>query len=489
MKVLFFLQEFQFFERMGIMSLSAVLKERSHQTRLIKTQNLNFDQILEEVKNYSPGIFAYSCMTGEHNYYLDLNNRLKKKFQAFSVFGGPHPTFFPEMIKKPGVDAICIGEGEGAIVDLAEKLDQKKPVERIKNLWIKRGNKIIKNPLRPLIENLDSLPFPDREILYEASPELKGYKSKLFFSGRGCPYQCTYCFNHSYNALYKNKGRVVRFRSVDNFIAEILAVKNKYPLEFAMIEDDTFLLKPKEWLEEFARKMRKTKVRFWCNLRADLINESVVKLLKKAGCHAIWFGLECGDEKVRQKILKRFMTNKQIIEACQLLKKHKITFSSQNLIALPVAHPLKTDLQTLDLNILCQPNFAWSSILYPYPRTAIGDYAVKNKYFFKKNWDNVAMTNKTISELTFNNLQEKKQVERLHKLFGLVVEFPFLRKFVSVLIRLPLDKLYLFIFFAWYGYCLRIKMEGWKKSPQELLSLFSALLDYLKNINRQTPND
>lgn len=485
MKVLFFLQDLQFFERLGIMYLSAVLKKGGYQTKLLKTQNLNFAQIIKKVKEYSPDIFAYSIMTGEHNYYLDLNRRLKKAFPAFSIFGGPHPTFFPEMIEKNRVDAICIGEGEGAMLDLVKALEKKKPIEKIKNLWIKKGKKVIKNPLRPLTANLDSLPFPDREIIYEDSPELRNYKTKLFFSSRGCPYQCTYCFNHQYNLLYKNKGKIVRFRSVDNFIAEILEVKKKYPFEFAMIEDDTFLLKPKEWLEEFAVKMQKTGIRFWCNLRADLINEETAKFLKKAGCHAVWFGIECGNEKIRKELLKRFMTDKQILKACQLFKKYKIVHASQNLIALPVENPLDIDLQTLDLNIKCQPDFAWSSILYPYPRTAIGKYASKKGYFRKKSWDKIQITNKMTSELVFDNPQEKKKLERLHKIFGIVVELPFLRRFVNILISLPLDKLYQLIFFSWYGYCMRIRMESWKKNPGDIRRLFLSLLSYLKTINKE----
>lgn len=483
MKVLFFVQEFQFIERMGIMSLSAILKQKGHQAELLKTQNLNLKQIIEKVKELSPDIFAYSIMTGEHNYFLDLNQKLKKKFKAFSIFGGPHPTFYPEMIYKNGVDSVCLGEGEGALLELVENLENKKAIDRIKNLWIKNGNKIVKNPTRPLIENLDSLPFPDREIIYKSSPEFKEYKSKFFFSGRGCPYQCTYCFNHKYNEIYKNKGKIVRFRSVDNFIREILEVKKKYPFEFAFIDDDTFLLKPQKWLEEFAVKMKKTKIRFSCNVRVDLINEEIVYLLKKAGCYAVWFGIECGNDEIRKDLLKRYMTQEQILKTCKLFKKYSIKIATQNLIALPVENPLKIDLETLDLNIKCRPNYAWSSILYPYPGTPICEYAVKNGFFKKKNWDKAAVTNKVVSELTFPNPEEKKKVERLHKIFGVIVEFPFLRRFVNVLISLPFDKFYQLIFFGWNGYCLRIRMESWKKSPSDSFVLLRSLFNYLKGIN------
>lgn len=231
--------------------------------------------------------------------------------------------------------------------------------------------------------------------------------------------------------------------------------------------------------------MKQTKIRFSCNVRVDLINEKVVSLLKKAGCYAVWFGIECGNEKVRKDLLKRNMTQEQIKRTCKLFKKHSIKFATQNLIALPVDHPLKIDLETLDLNIECRPNYAWSSILYPYPSTPIYDYAVKNGYFEKKNWDKVAVTNKVVSELTFLDPNEKKQAERLHKIFGIIVEFPFLRPFVNILISLPLDKFYQLVFFGWNGYCLRIRMESWKKSPSDFFVLTKSLFNYLKNIKQQ----
>lgn len=471
---------------MGIMSLSAVIKEKNHQAKILKTQNLNFDQIVKKVKEFHPDIFAFSITTGEHNYYIDLNRRLKKKFKTiFSIFGGPHPTFYPEMIHKEGVDSVCLGEGEGAMLELLKNLEKKKSINCIKNLWIKKGNKIFKNPLGPLIENLDNLPFPDREIIYECSPEFKNYPSRFFFSARGCPYQCTYCFNHKYNEIYQKNGTIVRFRSVDNFIAEILTVKEKYPFKFAFIDDDTFLLKPQKWLEEFAIKMKKTKILFSCNVRVNLINEKIVKLLKKAGCYSAWFGIECGNEEVRNNLLKRNITQEQIIRTCKLFKKYSIKYATQNLIALPVNNPLKIDLETLDLNIKCRPNFAWSSILYPYPGTQIYDFATKNGYFKKRGWDEIAVTNKVVSELTFINPFEKKKVERLHKIFGIVVEFPFLRPFVNFLISLPLDMPYKIIFFCWYGYCRVFRLESWGKNPYSLFLLTRALLNYVKNINNR----
>jgi len=199
MKVLFIIRELQFYERMGVMYLSFVLKQGGHSVKLLRTLNLSFEQVCKAVEDYSPEIFAYSTMTGEHRYYIELNRRLRERFPAFSVFGGPHSTFFLEMISRDGVDSVCIGEGEYALLELADKLKHKEEINDIRNMWIKRDKRIFKNTLRDLIADFDKLPFADREIMYEGNPGMRHYKTKLFFSGRGCPYGCSYCFNHRYN--------------------------------------------------------------------------------------------------------------------------------------------------------------------------------------------------------------------------------------------------------------------------------------------------
>lgn len=482
MKILFLIKELQLFERMGIMYLSAVLKKNGCQVKLLRTFKLSLKEICKEVANYAPQILAYSSMTGEHRYYLDLNRKIRERLHIFSIFGGPHPTFFPEMINNEGVDCVCIGEGEGAIVELATKLQNGRDITNIKNLWVKRNGQVFRNPVRDLISNLDRLPFPDRELIYQARPDMRTHKAKLFFTGRGCPYSCTYCFNHQYNQIYKNRGTVVRFRKVDNVIQEITEVKEKYALRFVMFDDDTFLARPKSWLEEFAKKYRDNiNSPFMCNVRPNLINRWVANLLKKAGCYSVWIGVECGDELISENLLKRNIKNDEIIRACQLLREARIKYATQNLIALPVPNPIEVDFKTLQLNIKCNPDFAWSSIFYPYPKTDLGEYS-REKGYFRKSYDNMAETNKIISELIFKDIYTKKKLERLHKIFGVIVEFPFLFKLVNLLMRLPLDRFYKLLFFSWYGFCFKIRLEKWKKTPLEIYRLISSLFRYLRTI-------
>ena len=113
MKVQFLLKNTGMYERLGIMTLASVLKEKNHDVKLTLTEELPEEEIVEKVKNYKPDILAYSIMTGEHVYHIELNQMVRANYEkALSVFGGPHPTYSPEMIEKDYVDAICRGEGE-----------------------------------------------------------------------------------------------------------------------------------------------------------------------------------------------------------------------------------------------------------------------------------------------------------------------------------------------------------------------------------------
>ena len=136
MKIQFLLKNTGMFERLGIMTLSSVLKNKGHEVSLIVTEELTEEDILKNVKNYKPHILAYSIMTGEHIYHIELNQMIRSHYKnALSVFGGPHPTYSPEMIKKDYVDAICRGEGEIYFLEVVEKFEKSEDFYNTKNFW------------------------------------------------------------------------------------------------------------------------------------------------------------------------------------------------------------------------------------------------------------------------------------------------------------------------------------------------------------------
>ena len=240
MKILFIVKALSISDPLGIMTLSAILKKAGHKTFLIPFKK---EELFPSIEKIRPDIVAYSITTGNQKEYLEINKKIKGKFRnIYSVFGGPHPTFYPEIINEEGVDAICRGEGDIAFLEFVNKIETGKNYEKTKNFYVKKDGKIIKNEIRDLVLELDKIPFPDREIIYNKDEFLKNIKIKRFIASRGCPFQCTYCFNRQYNEIYKNKGKIIRQRSVDNIIEEIKDVRKKYPLEVVKFVDDTFAI-------------------------------------------------------------------------------------------------------------------------------------------------------------------------------------------------------------------------------------------------------
>ena len=310
MKFLFINKPF-FIEPLGIMYLSSAIKSKGHETDLITTE----ENLEKKIQKYNPDFIGYSIMTGDQDFYNDINKNLKEKFDFFSIAGGPHPTFFPEMLEKSSFDAICRGEGEEAITQFLEKF----PSNNVSNFWFKKDKKIIKNQVQKLTENLDEILFPDRDLVFKYKSIQEG-PIKHFIASRGCPYDCTYCFNQAFSELYKGKGKRVRFRSVDNLLDEVEQVVNSSPTKVVYFQDDTFILKS-SWVEEFSKKYKqRINLPFHAHSRANLVTKDIVKDLKSAGCYSVHIAAEAGNEEIRKKILNRNMSDKQIYSAVNLFK-------------------------------------------------------------------------------------------------------------------------------------------------------------------------
>jgi len=447
----------------GILYLAAAVKNR-HQVYICEPKRENLDEV---IKKFKPDIIAYSIRTGFHQYYVNLNERLKKNYDFIAIFGGPHATFFPEIINQPGIDIIGLGECEGSFLELLDKMERREDYRTTSNFWFKTPEGIVKNKLTPLEQNLDSLPFPDRSLL-DHHDELKNLKIHCFFATRGCPYGCTYCFNHKFKELYSGQP-YVRQRSVDNLLAEINQVRKNYDIERIIFEDDNFIMN-KEWLREFAKKY--PKIPFKCMIRANLTDEETIELLKQAGCISVTMGIEAGNDRISNQILKRNLTKQQLIDCAVLLKKHGLRFITENILANPTS-TLANDLETLDLNIVCQPDFANVSLLNPYPSTEIFDIAVRAGEYQPHNFNDFS----SFFDSTPLNLPDLDQRKNLQRLFSLTVAFPALRPWLPHLIRINSCRfLYSAAYSLWRPYCLMFKIMPHKVTMRELFWLIRRYL-------------
>lgn len=276
-------------------------------------------------------------------------------------------------------------------------------------------------------------------------------------ASRGCPYNCSFCFNKRLKELYKDKGKYIRFRSQENVLKEIENVKRNYPLKTIQFLDDVFILK-RNWINKFLDEYQKRdyNIPFWCLVRADLLDEELVKKLKLSGCKAVWFGLESGNREIRQKILKKDLTDEHIINAAELLRKYNIKFRVYCMIGIP-GETVENAFETIEMNIKMKTPYPWCSILTPYSRTEIGDYAVEKGYLEKDfSINNVPQSFFKYSVIKNENI---KELINLHRFFQTCVLVPWTIPLIKRLIKLPPN----FLFDLWFGiiyFYVYIKSEG-----------------------------
>jgi anaerobic magnesium-protoporphyrin IX monomethyl ester cyclase len=473
MRILFIEKQIDY-EPLGLLYLSSALRQAGHQVRLAVASEVDPVAIARE---WQPHVLGYSVYTGSQTYYRDLNLQIKQVTDAVSVFGGPHPTYFPEYVEEPGVDAVCVGEGEGAIVDLVAALESGRPLTGIENWWFHRDGTIEQNPVRHLEDDLDLLPFPDRQLLYDQDSFTRQGGIKHFITSRGCPFDCTYCYNHALAEVYRGKGKRVRQMSVDKVIEEVNSVRERYPLQFVVFLDDLFILRT-DWLEELAARFpAEVGLPFFCNVRANLITPEKMELLRRAGCASVGMGLETGNPKVRNELLRRNLSDDQIVGASRMIRDAGMELLTTNMLGLP-GTTLDNDLETLALNHACQPAYANAFLYQPYPRTQLGEYARQHGYV-DGSLDDIDPSAWERSVLRFSSAQEKRQIENLNKLFALAVEWPWLTGLARWLIKLPGNRLFRLAYKLWKGYAIKARIHPYRPSPAEFLQTVRRFMRFV----------
>jgi radical SAM superfamily enzyme YgiQ (UPF0313 family) len=361
---------------LGIGYLSSYLKKEGHQTRLIHLiRPVTEEEFSALLGSTDPDLVAFSSTTHLFPHVRKWVSWSKKSFpEVLTICGGAHPTIDPDdALFSSELDIICLGEGEEALAELCSTLEEGRDFRRIPSLWIKEKGEVIRNPVRPLIEDLDQLPFPDREIFDPANFCEQQHERGALMASRGCPYNCSYCSNHVQKKVYPNPEKYVRFRSVDNVMREvhqIIEQDREKRLRYIRFDDDILTLN-KEWLRELVtRYAREVNLPFICNSRANLMDEEMAILLSEAGCSVVCMGIESGNHEIRRRVLNRPMSEEKILEAFRLCRKYGIKTVSTNMTALP-GEGVSELLDTIKLNARAQPNCMQVSTFHPYPHTRL----------------------------------------------------------------------------------------------------------------------
>lgn len=441
-------------EQLGYFYIAAALKQAGHDVEFFLTSR----NLERELRAYQPQLLGMTAVTGNHLWAANTAAEIRSFLPSVkTILGGPHPTYHPRVIRHPGLDFICRGEGERPIVALCDRLERGEDTTTIPGITAKQGDTVHENGFAPLVEDLDQIPFPDRSLYQKFSLLAMRNHYPFMLSSRGCPFQCTFCYAPTLAQLTRDAGKFVRFRSVDNVVAEAIELKRAFAPHTIEFVDDIFGMK-RSWLHEFAERWAKdVGIPFQCNLRADLVDEESIEPLLRAGCQMVAFGVESGSPRVRNQVLKKGVTNEEIERAARLLKAHGMRVVTYNIVGAPTETWEET-LETLHLNQRIRPDYTQVSIMQPYPGTEVHEIAVKAHQLdaSEETFDAIEPFNYGTTPL---DLPHAREVANLQKLFYLAVVFPRLERFVLWLSRRPENALFYAVFLLVHvcGYHYRVK--------------------------------
>jgi len=372
----------------GLAALSAYLKKHGYQDITFchlyyRYKVCDFRRI---VRRQRPDIIGFYTTHDQFRFIKKLLCVVPEDCRAFTICGGPHATLNPDIIyEHPRLDAVCVGEGEEVFLELAKKLEKGKSPIDIPGLWVRDNGCIKKNSPRPFIQDIDSLPAPDREIFSASNPfkriGLTGISYQNSFRiGRGCPYGCKFCSNEELGNA--QKGTYLRFRSVGKVLEEIGRVKERYSLGEVYFEDDTFTLKS-AFIDEFCEKYPSRiglPFEFFSHIEDSTFE--ILEKLRRAGGRRVSFGVESGNEKLRRDLLGKDFSNKEIIEVFKEAGKMGYETEAFVMAGLPDETPEKFR-ETAELLRKIQPNLYSLSIYFPFKGTALYRQACERGYIEK----------------------------------------------------------------------------------------------------------
>ncbi len=343
----------------GLRTISAYLRMNGHKTQMIFLPDPYGDNLIHGVKRYDDPVLheliplceesdliGITLMTNFFDGAVQITRKLKSNIDAPVIWGGVHPTIGPEESLECA-DMVCIGDGEEAILELANKIENGENYSDTKNVWIKSDGRITRTPLRPLARNLDIYPAPDYSLedhhiivdghitpltseltkIFLERGTVSAYLRKIGYqtmTGRGCPHQCAYCINDTIRNLYHGQG-YLRWRSIAHVIQELLWVKEHMPyIGHIWISDDAFFGRTLKSLKEFCSEYKK-KIRLPFSVLASplTVTEEKMELLIDAGLIYVQMGIETGSSKIQELFNRKTMSNKKMMKAIKIINRYK----------------------------------------------------------------------------------------------------------------------------------------------------------------------
>jgi anaerobic magnesium-protoporphyrin IX monomethyl ester cyclase len=322
---------------LGLGYIAAVLESAGFSTGILdmSVSDIQMDELERRLAQKNPDVVGITSMTCSYPHAVKVARAVKHWNQECSVvMGGVHATFmFEEILRKvPEIDAVVRYEGEYTMPEVADALDKKRGLDKVKGIAFRDGDRIVSTPLKPQIDNLDDLPYPAYHLLEPSVEEYIGnYGVRNFpiITTRGCPFGCIYCSTMAFH------GRKYRTRSIARVLDELEYLIGKYRVNNVSFVDDNFTMQ-NDRVFKLCEGMadRKLAIDWGCSARVDQVSEELLKAMKEAGCKDIFFGIESVSQRVLDLVNKRF-TVKQAKETVKKAEKAGIRTHCSFIIGLP----------------------------------------------------------------------------------------------------------------------------------------------------------
>ena len=328
------------FQNMGVRVLSAVLRREGFDAPILFFKGWRNNDVQpptmrelrlfeEHVERLAPDVVGFGFGTPYLQIVTDLTRRVRRAGQAHVIWGGVHPTISPEDCIEHA-DSVCVGEGEYPLLDLARALASGQPFDEIPNLWVRSAHGVRRNPPRPLIVDLDELPYETASAgemavledgkLIEGNPSEDNALYRVFAS-RGCPFRCSFCYNSQFRQIYEGLGRYHRVRSVGRVLDELEQARDSLPrLRRIRFDDDSFVF-PRPWIDEFCREYpRRIGLPFDILLNPEATSERTLRSLRDAGLVHVQVGVQSGSESELERHYSRRGSNERLMVLAHQLR-------------------------------------------------------------------------------------------------------------------------------------------------------------------------
>ncbi|MHB8859793.1 MAG: B12-binding domain-containing radical SAM protein [Thermoleophilia bacterium] len=358
---------------LGLLYIATCIQEAGHEVRLVDGAFWTHSEVIDQVREFQPGFVGVSANASMWTKAMKTAADIKALNPAIHVtVAGPYPSAVEERCLEQcaDIDSVVIGEGEETVPELIARLERGQSLAGVAGMAYRADDgAIVRNEPRPLIEDLDSIPIPRRELLgdfekYESPPG--SYKEKpiaIVMSSRGCKARCIYCF--------QMKGeRRIRFRSVENVVREIEELVNRYGFREIRFLDETFTA-DRERALEIIRQLREKKLKFsfYVSSRVNTVDYELLKEMKKAGCWAVLFGAESGVQK-NLNTMKKGINLEQTRAAVKAAKKAGLKVYTPFIIGIP-GETYEEALETIDFAIELDPHYTNFHSMTPFPGTEL----------------------------------------------------------------------------------------------------------------------